>query len=161
VIRWVACGGYIGGCKQRGAEGDRGLGVGVNGDGAAQLSGDELRDQRHSGGTADQQHDVQLFGFELGGLQGAAQRLHSFADLSANHVFKLGADQPYLGLDPGGEDRDRHLGICGQRLFGLDALSPQRCSGGQHAGVLGIQLGQSRNCGQHMAEHRVVEVHPA
>jgi hypothetical protein len=161
VIRWIAYGGYIRGCEQRGAQRDRGLRVGINGDGAAQLSGDELRDQRHPGGTADQQHHVQFLRFELGGLQGAPQRLHSLADLGANHVFKLGANQPHLGLDPGGEDRDRHHGICGQRLFGINALSPQRCSGGQYAGVLGIQPGQSRNRGEYMAEHRVVKVDPA
>jgi hypothetical protein len=156
---------YIGGAgsregEQGSTECDRDFGIGVDGDGAAQLGRDELGDKRYPGGAADQQHYVQLVRLKLGGLQGAAQRLHGLADLSADHVLELGTDQPYLGLDPGCEHRNGHVGIGRERFFSLSALPAQHRTRSQHGGILTIELGQRRHRGQYVGEHRVIEIRP-
>jgi hypothetical protein len=53
-------------CGQGGAEGDGGFGVGVDGHGAAEFGGDELGDERDSGGAADEQDRVEVVGVDVG-----------------------------------------------------------------------------------------------
>ncbi|GAA3248465.1 hypothetical protein GCM10017691_58650 [Pseudonocardia petroleophila] len=154
--------GGLRGDRERGALGDGVLGVGVDGDGAPELLGHQLRDQRDPGGPSDEQDRGELVGRQPRGTDGAAQRGHGLLHLRADHRLELAAVQADRAARPRQQHRDGDLGVAAQRLLGLGAVAAHAGDGRQRGGVGGVEAGE--HLGQAVAdvvEDGLVEVDAA
>ncbi len=148
--------------RDGGAEGDGVLRVGVDGDGATQLGADHLGDQRNARRAPDQQDRADLVVGHPGRADGPAERHDGLGDGGTDHRLELGAGQADLGLQPGQQHRDRHVGVARQRLLGVDALLPQARHRSLRRGLLGVEPVEPVLHGlAHVGVHGLVEVDAA
>ena len=88
----------------------------------ARALSDDLRNNGNAGRAAHEQYPADIARIDPSGVDRSFQRLGGLGDPRSDHELELVASEPHLRLNAGDGDRDRRVGVGGERLLGSAAL---------------------------------------
>ena len=138
------------------------LRVRVGHHGATDGGAHHVRGQRNPGGTAGEQHGLEVLHGDASGLHSPLQRVDGLAHDGAHHVLELGARDAHLRLHIGQQHGHGGIAVRRQGLLGEDTLLAQTGERRTRGRVVGVQGGHGvADHLAHVGEHRFVEVDTA